>query len=258
MSNRPESHWLKTILIAAALPALGAVLIAVARLYAWSLDQDWTKVLSVGWTDKLANWLVAIGTIGAVLVALFQGRGQHVEAASRIYFEQALNTLRTAVQDFANTTDGAGRPRNDRRHWINFARGVGTARALAEKIKTPELRELWTKSEHYWRERTYDQLNPLWVSFPAEYYGYVGAEQIKNFATSPGERAALSESSLAFVYRWIRWPEDLPDVLDKAAKFTEDELVKMELFGPRGLAEHIRNLRQGPPVANPANPTGGA
>jgi hypothetical protein len=39
-------NWLATILIASAVPALGAVLIAIARLYAWSLDQDWTKVLA--------------------------------------------------------------------------------------------------------------------------------------------------------------------------------------------------------------------
>jgi hypothetical protein len=148
------------------------------------------------------------------------------------------------VHDFLGVTDADQRPRNDRRHWINFARGVGTAREIALGIKTEELKEMWTKSEHYWRERTYDALSPLWASFPSEYYGYVGADKMKNLVTGPDERAALSESSLAFVYRWIEWPDGYPDVLDKGAKFSEKEIAKMESFGPRGLAEYLRILRE--------------
>jgi hypothetical protein len=194
--------------------------------------------------DRLPDWLVAVGTIGAVIVALFQARGQRRESASRMYFDQALNALRTAVEDFLGVKDEDGRPRNDRRHWLNFARGVGNAQALAEKIQTPELIDLWKSSEHYWRERTYDALTPLWDSFPVEYYGYAGAEKHKNIATSPNERQPLSEPSLVFVYRWINWPKDLPDVLDRSAKFTDDEVERMELFGPRGLGEYIKTIRE--------------
>jgi len=155
-----------------------------------------------------------------------------------------VNTLQTAVKDFSSTTDAHGRPLNDRRHWLNFARGVGTAQAIAAKIQLAEFRELWKRTEHYWRERTFDLLRPTWDSFPAEYYGYVAeAEQHKNIAQSPDERAPLSEASLVFVYHWVNWPKDHPDVLDRGMKFTDEEVSKMETFGPRGLAEYIKILR---------------
>lgn len=205
--------------------------------------------MSAAWTDKLPDWLVAAGTLGAVFVALFQGRANVRESASRTYFDHALSTLETAVSDFTRKTDAHGRPLNDRRHWLNFARAVGTAQQMASRIQTPELRELWKKTEHYWRERTYDVLDTLWNSFPVDYYGYSDPKEIhKNFATGPGERASLSESSLVFVYRWITWPSDYPDPLTKDAKFTDEELAKMESFGPRGLAEYIR-IRRAPSSA---------
>lgn len=194
--------------------------------------------------DKLPDWLVAAGTIGAVWVALFQGRSQRRESASRTYFDAALSAVETAVKDFLGTPDGHGPPRNDRRHWINFARGIGNARDIARRIESPELKELWIRSEHYWRERTYDALSPMWASFPVEYYGYSGDERHKNIGTAPGERMSLSESSLVFVYHWIEWPKDVPDALDKRATFTDDEVERMETFGPRGLADYIRILRE--------------
>jgi hypothetical protein len=195
--------------------------------------------------DKLPDWLVAIGTLSAVVVALWQSRGQQTESASRVLFEHAVNTLQTAVKDFSATTDAHGRPLNDRRHWLNFARGIGTSQAIAAKIRQAEYRELWTRTEHYWRERTYDLLKPAWDSFPPDYYGYVTeAEQHKNVGYSPDERAPLSEASLAFVYRWITWPEGYADAVDRSMKFTDEEIAKMETFGPRGLASYIGILRK--------------
>jgi hypothetical protein len=67
---------------------------------------------------------------------------------------------------------------------------------------------------------------------------------MKNFAQKPGERISLSEPSLVVVYRWIVWPDDYPDSMDRAAKFTDAEIEKMEAFGPRGLAGYIR-IRRG-------------
>jgi len=199
-----------------------------------------------GWTDKLPDWLVAIGTLGAVVVALWQNRAQRAETTSRIYYEQAVNVLRRAVEDFEGTTLANGRPLNGRRHWLNFARGIGTAQELATKIKTTELREIWKRTEHGWREHVYDLLDPMLESYPADYYGYSApSERIKNFAQSPRERTPLSEPSLVLVYRWIVWPEGYVDALDKKMKFSDAEIEKMELFGPRGLAEYIRILREG-------------
>jgi hypothetical protein len=67
MSKGPDSHWLATILIAAAVPALGAGLIVMARLYAWALDQeDWTSV-----TPGVAPWTPALTFLAGAATAIF-------------------------------------------------------------------------------------------------------------------------------------------------------------------------------------------
>jgi hypothetical protein len=187
-----------------------------------------------------------------VILTIYNDRLKAIEekktTRSTVYFQQAEATLRTAVNDFLNTTDEAGRPKNSRRHWLNFARGVSTAQKLGERIEDESLKEIWTRTEHYWRERVYDVLDPTFESYPAEYYGYTKPdEQIKNFSALAGERMALSEPSLVFVYRWIVWPPNLADDLDRSSKFDELEIEKMHALGPRGLANFIRILRAGPP-----------
>jgi hypothetical protein len=230
---------------------LGAVLSGVAvvgwvaLLTYWAFREphavDRTAASSLkGWSD----WLTALGTCGAVIVALWQLRGARDETASQRYFERAEAMLRTVVNDFISKTDTEGRPANDRRHWLNFARGLDASRSLAAGIKTTELKRIWIEIEHYWRERVYDVLQPQWESFPAEYYGYTApAEIFKNFAQDPKERAPLSEPSLAAVYRWAKWPEDRPDSLVRKSKFSDEEVSLMETFGPRGLAKYISILR---------------
>ena len=194
-------------------------------------------------------WLAAIGTVSAVIVALWQILAQRRENASQLYFEKAETALRTVVEDFLGKTTPEGRPLNHRRHWLNFARGIGTAQELANKIKSRDLKDIWKRTEHYWRERTYDALSPQWGSFPVDYYGYSAPEeQYKNFAQLPQERAPLSEPSLVSVYGWAQWPKEYPDPLDREMQFTDEQIDKMEIFGPRGLAEYIKILR------NPVKP----
>lgn len=190
------------------------------------------------------RWGSRLGTCGAVIVALWQSRGARDESISQRYFERAELMLRTVVNDFIAKSDTEGRPINDRRHWLNFSRGLDASRSLAAGIKTSELKRIWIETEHYWRERVYDALSPQWDSFPADYYGYTApAEIIKNFAQGKDERVPLSEPSLVMVYRWIKWPENRPDSLDRKSKFSDEEISAMETFGPRGLARYISILR---------------
>jgi hypothetical protein len=204
--------------------------------------------------SEAADWTIAIGTVAAalatssaVIVALWQSRGQQRVTGSQIYFEEAKKALEAAVSDFAQRKDSNGRPINDRQHWLNFARAIGTTQKLSSEIQTIELREVWAETEHYWRSRVYDLLTPLWESFPANYYGYVDPSELhKNIAQAPGEWSPLAEASLVVVYRWIVWPQDRPDTLDRTMRFSDEEIGKMESFGPRGLGEYItilRNLR---------------
>jgi hypothetical protein len=192
----------------------------------------------------LVDTLVAIGTIGAVMVALWQMSVQRDENQSRINLTEARRTLESAVNDFLSKKDQLLRPIGDRRHWLTFARGVSMARSFGTQITNPTMRRTWEETEHYWRERVYDVLSPVFESYPADYYGYMDeADFHKNLAFSPGDREPVAEKSAAFVYRWVKWPDDRPDPLNETPKFSDEELERMEGFGPRGCAAYFKKLR---------------
>jgi hypothetical protein len=142
---------------------------------------------------------------------------------------------------------------NTRLHWLNFARGVVNAQKLAERITDPAFKTIWVRSQHYWRQRVFDVLDPLFESYPVEYYGYGDPAEIgKNFARTPGERDPLSEPSLVVVYRWVReWPDDVLLDIPRTLQFTPDEIGNAELFDPRGLARYLRILRGESPAPPP-------
>jgi hypothetical protein len=194
---------------------------------------------------SLIDTAIAIGTVGAVVVALWQLNLRDAERQSRTNLDEAKRALEQSVNDFLSKRDADGRPSNGRRHWLAFARGILIAQTFGKRIIKPDHQKTWEETEHYWRDRTYDALYPHESipadSFPAGYYGYMDdANFIKNFAQSPGDKAPISEASLAFIYRWAKWPEGRPDPLDRFTKFTDDELANMEMFGPRGLGQFIQ------------------
>jgi hypothetical protein len=202
------------------------------------------RIIETGDTHHLVDWLVAIGTIGAVVVALFANRTERLARGSRVYFDEAARLIQSAFKDFTDKRDSEGRPLSERVHWLNFARGVATAKSLAEGITTDELREVWREVEQYWRIKTYDELAVTGDSFPEGYYGYVGADRSKNFVTPAGEKMALSDKSLRYIYRWVKWPKDRLDPVTDETPFTDDELESMDFVGPRGLAAYVRNNDQ--------------
>ena len=57
-------------------------------------------------------------------------------------------------------------------------------------------------------------------------------------------RAPLSEKSLAFLYRFVRWPENMSDPLRDEPNFTDEEIERMRSFGPRGLGNLIAEVRR--------------
>lgn len=204
--------------------------------------------LSVEPLHLLIDTLVAAGTIGAVVVALWQLRLQKKMDQSRTNLSEAKRAIDQAVNGFLSQQDSEGRPLNRRRHWLTFARGILVAQSFGERIKDDDLRRTWEETEHYWRDRTYDVLYPTDSippeSFPSDYYGHMDEKDFsKNFMQSPGDRVPISEASLAFIYRWAQWPEGRPDPLDRYTKFTDKEVEKMASFGPRGLGSYIQKCR---------------
>jgi hypothetical protein len=195
----------------------------------------------------LIDTCVAVGTIGAVIVALQQMSMQREENQSRVCLEEGRRMLELAVKDFLQQRDPEGRPKGTRRHWLNFARGISIAQSFGNRITNADMRWTWEQTEHYWREKMYDVLNPTLESFPADYYGPMDDKEFyKNFGWGPGDREPVSERSAAFVYRWVKWPKGRPDPLDGTPNFSEDEKANMELFGPRGLGRYITKFYNPP------------
>jgi hypothetical protein len=184
----------------------------------------------------LLDSAVAAGTIGAVMVALWQSGQGRRDSSSRAYRDAAVQHLEMAVTDFLANPLENGRPRNTRRHWLNFARAIQVSRRLASHIELSEQHDIWIEQEHMLRERVYDVLQPTGDSYPMGYYrrtpAPVGADDLP-----------LAEQSLVAVYGWVTWPSDRADPLDRRTRFTEEQRDLMRSFGPRGLAEFIDILR---------------
>lgn len=197
-----------------------------------------------GRSGDLIDLLVAIGTLGAVAVALWESLSQRADAASRVYFEEARRSLEIAIDTFLSKTDDAGRPLNDRLHWLNFARGLNTALALGRKIRSRELSEIWSETAHQYRSKLYDVLKPVGDSIPAGYYGYIDNELMhKNIVQNLDDWMPLSEASLVTVYRWLKWPKERADPIDRDLEFAPEEIERMTLFGPKGLGEYLTKMR---------------
>ena len=87
----------------------------------------------------------------------------------------------------------------------------------------------------------YDLINPEGAGFPKEYY----AEKVEHVVISyrDADRPPLSEKSLVVLYRFIRWPENTEDPLGGNGGFTEEEIDHMCSFGPKGLGQHCKEVR---------------
>lgn len=217
-----------------------ALAVLVSVVVSFWVGVIFARIFPYGDARFLIDLAVAFGTVGAVIVALWQSATARSESGSRAYREAAIKNLETAVNNFLANPLANGSPINTRRHWLNFARGIRVSQQLASCIQSEEQRIIWRSQEHVWRERVYDVLQPIGQSYPLAYY--------REPALSPGaDGLPLAEQSLLAVYAWASWPSDLPDPLDGKARFSEEERENMRTFGPIGLAEFIDVLR--PPVS---------
>jgi hypothetical protein len=185
----------------------------------------------------LIDTAIAVGTIGAVVVALSQSEQGRRESRSRAYRDAAVQHLEIATDDFLNANALAnGKPRNTRRHWLNFARAIQVSRRLSSHIELTEQREIWIEQENVFRQRVYDVLQPVGQSYSMAYYMqpaiYSGADELP-----------LAEQSLVVIYGWVKWPADLPDPIDRKERFTDEQREEMRFSGPIGVADFIDAIR---------------
>ena len=181
-------------------------------------------------------FIISVGVLIALvtfLLTLRRGRSEDILEAAIDLLEKAYQTLSPLAK-----TD---QPPNDRRTWLSAARLISTAEKLGSQITEQSHCLIYRERREYWRARLYELIFPSREGLPSTFYaeepghmiGYVG-----------NVRAPLSEKSLAVLYRFVRWPEDLADPIDGEPNFTDEEIERMCAFGPKGLGNLLAQVRQ--------------
>lgn len=180
--------------------------------------------------------IVGAGVLVAIITLGFNVRRQ----SSEDYLESATELLEKAY-DLLARTDESGRPKNSRIQWLGAARLLRSAENIGKRISVSSHKAIYREQREYWRARFSDLINPTVEGFPEEYFAESPGTMI---AWSDDNRDPLAESSLTVLYRFVRWPKGFADAIKCDPKFTDDEISKMELFGPRGLGKLMRKVRE--------------
>lgn len=187
----------------------------------------------------LGPLVVAAGALTALVafvVNLRRARSEDVLKAATDFLEKACEKLAP--------TDGSNIPCNNRRAWLSSARLILTAEELASGITEESHQLIYRETKEYWRTRLHELIFPSIEGLPSSFY----AERPEHMISWSGRaRDPLSEKSLAFLYRFIRWPDDAVDRLKNEPTFTDEEIERMVSFGPRGLGSllaEVRSLRR--------------
>jgi len=149
-----------------------------------------------------------------------------------------MDLLEKAYQALAGEAE---EPTNRRHAWLSAARLIATAEKLSQHIVESSHRTIYGAKREYWRGQLYDLIFPSPPEgLPSSFY----AEQPEHMVAYSGRvRPPLSEKSLAYLYRFIRWPEKVADSIGQEPVFTSDEIERMRTFGPRGLGELLAAAR---------------
>lgn len=184
---------------------------------------------------EVTPWIVAAGVLAALITLSIN----QLREASEEYLESATDLLSKAYEILEASKDDHGRPKNSRLNWLTSARLIRTAESIAGLVTVESHRRIWREQKEYWRGRLRDLIKPEKSDFPKEYYA---AKPEHMWGYGDGDQVPLSERSLAVLYRFIQWPEDMEDPLKNDKSFTEEEINKMALFGPKGLGELLEEV----------------
>lgn len=184
----------------------------------------------------LGPFIISVGVLVAFLTFLFtlrRGRSDDLLNAATDLLEKAYQML--------SPTNEEDQPKNDRRAWLSAARLIRAAEKLGARITEESHRLIYRENREYWRARFYDLIFPSIEGLPSTFY----AERPEHMISHPLDvRAPLSEKSIAFLYRFVRWPKGLEDPIRDEPNFTEEEVERMCTFGPRGLGNLLVSVRQ--------------
>jgi len=211
--------------------------VAVAVLYL-VLDTIWETGISALSLSVISSFLILAG----VLVALISHIRNITRKWSEDYLDKAIFMIRSAYDTLASKLNENGWPDNDRVRWLTAARLIKTGQGLIRNLTEKSHKEVYKETEHYWRGRLSDLLRPYGDSLPPDYY----AMEPEHVIVYSGriKREPLSLTSLAVIYRFMRWPDGMEDPLNDEPDFTSEEIHKMVTFGPIGLGTHLENVKK--------------
>lgn len=223
--------WLLRVALAALIVDAG--LLAAAFIKRWYLAPDLVVFADVG------PLLITAGVLIALITLLFNV----LRSRSEEFLKVATELLEKAYAELAPAKDSAI-PSNERLSWLSAARLIATAEKLSKEIKEETHRLIYQEKREYWRTRLYLLIFPSTDGLPAAFY----AEEAAHMIGYTGRvRPPLEEKSLAFLYRFVRWPEGLSDPVANVPRFSEEEIEKMRSFGPRGLGNLMAEVRRAQP-----------
>lgn len=184
----------------------------------------------------LGPLLVAAGVLTALIAFLANIR----RARSEDLLEAAVDLIEKGYEKLA-PEDESKQPSNNRFAWLSAARLIATAERLGIRITEKSHRLIYREKKEYWRIRLYELIFPSVDGLPETFY----AEKPEHMIGYSGRvRDPLSEKSLAYLYRFIKWPDRVPDPIGEEPKFSDQEIDKMISFGPRGLGKLMAEVRR--------------
>lgn len=203
--------------------ALDGVLIAGMIIWRFICVPDSFSITDLG---PLCTTAGVIAALVIFICNLQRARSEDILEAATDLLEKAYTKLKPQ--------DGSNLPSNSRLAWNSSARLVLTAEKLEKDITEPSHQLIYQEKKQYWRAQFYELICPWPEDLPSSFY----AENAKDMIDQDTKgRAPLSEKSLAFLYRFVRWPEKRSDPLGDQSNFTAEEIDNMETSGPHGLGK---------------------
>jgi hypothetical protein len=185
---------------------------------------------------KYTPTVAVAGVLVALITWIWNIRRQANEdwlKESKDYFAKAYETLDVLNSD--------GLPENDRNRWLTCARLLSAAQAIGKRIDSNPYKELFIEAEQFWRFKFYDLTLDKDDKYTEDYY----AQKLEHLLSfGEGDRAPLDKKSLAVIYRFVKWPDDLEDKLAAVEPFSAEEVDKMRNFGPKLLGNLLNKYNK--------------
>ncbi|MCZ2496433.1 hypothetical protein GN316_06670 [Xylophilus sp. Kf1] len=188
--------------------------------------------------DSLTTLFATIGAGTALYVFLFnlqRARSQDVLTAAGGMFQKAYESIKPEGTETL--------PRNSRLAWLTAARLLKMGVELGSSVTEPSHIKIYAAERHYWQGKFYDLIYPNYPEGLPENFYAAKPEHMVGYSGRL-EQQPLSVRSLKYLYDFITWRSDEADPLEQVDNFTDAEIEKMIMFGPKGLGRLLQKVNE--------------